>query len=109
MRLWRAISMGMMLGGMLFLAACPGDLEDAQEGATKVEEDKGTLDDCLEGCQQTAKPQEEECQAKLTEEEKVDKTSYDSDWLICTNHAMGDMAGCQVECNAKFRGGRTQY
>ncbi len=101
--------MGMMLGGMLFLAACPGDLEEAQDDATKVEEDKGTLDECLEVCQQRVKPQEEECQEKLTEEEKVDKTSLDSLWLACQNSAMGDMSGCQVECNAKFRGGRTQY
>lgn len=97
--------MGMMFGGLLFLAACPGDLENAQDEATKSKEveDKGTLDECLERCQQTAKTQEAECQAKLTEEEKVDKTSYDSPWLACKNSAMGDLSGCQVTCNAEFR------
>ena len=95
--------MGMMLGGVLFLAGCPGDLEEAQESAVGEVEDKGTLDECLEGCQQRVKPQEEECQEKLTEEQKVDKTSYDSDWLLCSNHAYGDLQACQVTCNADFR------
>jgi hypothetical protein len=111
MKLWRAISMGMMLGGVLFLAACPGDLEDAQDDATKGDavENKGTLEDCVNGCQETATKAEADCQAKLTEAETVDKTSLNSPWLACKNSAMGDMSGCQVECNAKFRGGRTQY
>jgi hypothetical protein len=97
--------MGMMLGGMLFLAACPGDLENAQDNATKSDkvEDKGSLDDCVNACQETATKAEADCKAKLTAEETVDKTSFDSPWLACTNSAMGDLSGCQVTCNAERR------
>lgn len=105
-KLGRAISAGLMFGGLLFLAACPGDLEQAAEEATKADDagPEGTLDECLEGCQQTADKQEADCIAQLSEEEKVDKTSFESPYLACQNDARGDLAGCQVECNMSFRG-----
>lgn len=107
MKLWKLMAMGMMMSGILFLAGCPGDLENAQEKATETDVAKkkveGTLDDCLNACQETATKQEKECQESLKPEETVDKTSFDSPWLACKNDAMGDLSGCQVECNAKFR------
>ena len=104
-KLGRAISVGMIFGGMLFLAACPGDLEEAAEEATKADNavSEQTLEECLEGCQQVADQQEAECVAQLSEEEKVDPTAFDSPVLACKNDALGDMAGCQVECNMADR------
>ena len=105
-RLWKAVSVGMMLGGMLLLAACPGDLENAQDSATKEDkkvENKQTKDECLDECQATAEKQEAECVAKLTDEEKKQTSGYDSPVLACKNDAMGDLMGCQVECAAKAR------
>ncbi len=106
-RLGRAVAMGMMFGGVVFLAACPGDLEEAAQEATKVDEvaePQGTRDECLEQCQQAATRQEEDCIAKLSEEEKADPTAFDSPVLACQNDARGDLTACQVECNNQFRG-----
>ncbi len=105
-RLGRAVSMGMMLGGVVFLAACPGDLEEAVQEATEVDEaePQGTRDECLEQCQQAATQQEEDCIAQLSEEEKANPTAFDSPVLACQNDARGDLTGCQVECNNQFRG-----
>ena len=97
--------MGMMLGGVLFLAGCPGDLENAKDDATKSEnaEPKQTLDECMEGCQVTADKQEADCVENLTGEEKQQTEGYDSPVLACKNDAMGDLMGCQVTCNAEAR------
>ncbi len=104
-RLGRAISMGVMLGAVLCLAACPGDLEEAAKEATKEDNAQSgqTLEECLEGCEQTAAKQEEDCVAQLSEEEKVDPTAFDSPVLACRNDARGDLTGCQVECNMAAR------
>jgi hypothetical protein len=105
-RLGRAVSMGVMLGGILFLAACPGDLEEAAEEATQADNagPEGTLDGCLEECHQVATKQEADCIGELSEEEKIDQTSYDSPYLLCQNKARGDRMGCRVDCNSAFRG-----
>ena len=104
-RLLKAASMGMMLGGMLLLAACPGDLENAQDSATNEDkvENKQTKEECTDECQATADKQEADCAAKLTDEEKQQTSGYDSPVLACKNDAMGDLMGCQVECAAKAR------
>jgi hypothetical protein len=104
-RLGRAVSMGMMLGGLLFLAACPGDLEEAARQATEADDalPEETLEQCMEGCEQVATKEEEDCKAQLTEEEKVDKTSFDSVFLRCRTDAEGTRNGCQVECNMTAR------
>ena len=107
MQVWKLMTIGMMMSGLLFLAGCPGDLENAQEQATGADKAKkkveGTLDDCLNACQEAEKKQEAECKEALKPEETADKTSFDSPWLACENSARGDLTGCQVECNAKFR------
>ena len=104
-KLSRAISVGMMFGGMLFLAACPGDLEEAARQATEADDalPEETLQQCVEGCEQVALKEEEDCKAQLSEEEKVDKTSFDSVFLRCRTDAEGTRNGCQVECNMADR------
>lgn len=104
-KLGRAISVGMMFGGMLFLAACPGDLEDAERKATEADNalPEETLEQCVAGCEEVALKEEEDCKAQLSEEEKVDKTSFDSPFLRCRTDAEGTRNGCQVECNMADR------
>ena len=96
--------------------ACPGDLEEAERQATEADNalPEETLEQCVAGCEEVALKEEEDCKAQLSEEEKIDKTSFDSPFLRCRTDAEGTRNGCQVELtwqtaagvsNAAIRGG----